>query len=586
MQLIFNIDSNPLSEYPIDIDSEYFPKDTLFHMLIRNSAISNRKVFIYTYKTTCNEELKYITLFVKTLHDISLNGGNMNFIFRELFITKEGQKLLRIYGRYFLLTEFTLSDPNQDLHVENLETYYKSNIHPFTLDKSPMGSGKSYTTIKLYKKLKLPHIFIICPPNGVEKWDSICRQFQVRATVVSYHKLTVGKNKYITKRKLEDGSYKYTPSGHLTRLLSEGTFLVFDEIQIGKKKSTCMYKMIKSITSDIFKYNRTLTKGIFLSTTPYSTMNEMLNISKLMGYIKDADILCVKDKTRRYKTENILYIHKIVHKLYDKHTLEIHSPILVGYKLKKWSDVAYKIKWLYYDYVRLVMDKTFRMNHGGNEVVKEITWNPLKLKYKKEYFNNTDIGDYEVKNNVHGILYHDISMFTRIRIRLNQLKCNLIQHTIHKHLLTSTNSKIILVMNYKTSLLSLSDSLSEWNPLILDGNTRKSHKNTIITKFNTRSLEHRVLICNFATINGGIDLDDKCGKFPRTMYIIPNYDVISMIQCTGRIYRLDTLSVPTIRFVTFDNLENDISLLKVLNDKIRFMSLTIHPSIETQINVN
>jgi hypothetical protein len=70
-------------------------------------------------------------------------------------------------------------------------------------------------------------------------------------------------------------------------------------------------------------------------------------------------------------------------------------------------------------------------------------------------------------------------------------------------------------------------------------------RDRIINNFNNNP-NNRLLIINIK-MSIGINLQDNVGDKPRYMLISPNYDILSIIQSTGRIYRQDTKSNTYIR---------------------------------------
>lgn len=103
--------------------------------------------------------------------------------------------------------------------------------------------------------------------------------------------------------------------------------------------------------------------------------------------------------------------------------------------------------------------------------------------------------------------------------------------------------KVVLTCNFTQTIEDLKRELTEFNPLILQGDVVAKKRSEVLRKFQEPSLNNRLLIGNLHAISTGIDLDDKDGGFPRICYVNPNYNTIDLYQMSYRFLRaLDTKS--------------------------------------------
>ena len=118
-----------------------------------------------------------------------------------------------------------------------------------------------------------------------------------------------------------------------------------------------------------------------------------------------------------------------------------------------------------------------------------------------------------------------------------------------------TKDKLVVVLYFKNTFERLEKEFD--NILILNGETPFNKRKEIIAKFQEQNLEHRICAISAEVGSVGIELDDKFGKYPRHMIILPMANSINFCQAVGRIQRTKTLSdskvtvVQPIRDVTY-----------------------------------
>lgn len=114
-----------------------------------------------------------------------------------------------------------------------------------------------------------------------------------------------------------------------------------------------------------------------------------------------------------------------------------------------------------------------------------------------------------------------------------------------KILIEILKSKCIIILNYSKCIHIVARYLSDYEPLILNGEMSMSQRNSIIKSFN-EDPNYRVLIVN-STVGVGISLHDMIGNAPRYMFISPSYKLMETCQNINRIYRSGTMSDVTVR---------------------------------------
>ena len=149
-------------------------------------------------------------------------------------------------------------------------------------------------------------------------------------------------------------------------------------------------------------------------------------------------------------------------------------------------------------------------------------------------------------------------------------------------LLTNPTMKVVVCVNYTDNLLAIASGLSEFNPMILNGSTTLLQRVSVIERFQSTNLSHRLLVGNVQVCSTGIDLDDKNGNYPRFALVSPNYNTITLYQLGHRFQRADTKSDATIHFV-FGFGSDEVPILNSLARKSTVMKETTKEQVEAGV---
>lgn len=141
------------------------------------------------------------------------------------------------------------------------------------------------------------------------------------------------------------------------------------------------------------------------------------------------------------------------------------------------------------------------------------------------------------------------------------------------------NAKIILFVTFKDVMGILAEELADLGAVVMNGSCNAKKRDVLIKKFMQEDLECRVMISNPRVGGVGIDLDDKTGKFPRAMFLMPDFSINDLIQAMWRGLRADTQQagdIPAlyIRFV-YTNTPNgaqELRILQLLHEKSKVIN--------------
>jgi len=440
--------------------------------------------------------------------------------------------------------------------------------HHCYVDTSRMGSGKTIIAIAVAQKYGLS-LIVVCPVSTSTKWQAECAKYGVKLiTTISYASLR-GSKKYVPTHGLlirrEDD---YTVTEDYLKYVQAGILLVFDEVQNVKNDNAqlhaahCLVTSLVSISSS--------SRIALLSETLCDQIKCSESLLKIMGII-------TKDKLYRYDQNLKLYEPEGIDQVINKAKsldLETTNKILKTFILDKKTASP-----LCYD----LYDK----------VIKHYLSSSMSLKYQtKEIIITKDAcnGYYEMEPNDIELLHKGVSLLarsTRYRedtgtvdlrlgnwgeitqalIMIEQSKVNVAIRLVKQDLLSNPDCKVILYFNFIEDMKTLCDKLSEFNPLLMYGQTKLKKRDQIIQKFQSDNNDYRLLISNARVGGVGIDLDDHTGNHPRFMYIIPSYNFIELHQATGRVFRNTTKSSPKIRFIYSKQYPKETSIINALSRK-------------------
>ena len=448
--------------------------------------------------------------------------------------------------------------------------------YPGYLDTSRMGAGKTFVTLWQAIRMKLP-IIVICPTSVQNNWMTNAPIYGVEVvSLLTYEGLRSIKGKQpkhgllkredYTKTSKKPGKYggppkvkqitEFTATQRYLDLIEKGVFVVFDEIQKAKNK-TSQHLACKAMIAPIVNSSRS--KYALLSGTPFDKPEHAINVLRMMGIIKSS-------KMRKYnigKNEiELLGIAEVVNyckTLDEKATMEVlKNEDFADLKSAKADEFTYEM------FVKVIKPAVAGSMPAPTTI-------PYDLDIKCGFF---DIKDPENMTNFRNavmrlerITFFDertaLTNFTKdsmkavtgALVEIEKSKTDDMARIAREILENKPRSKVILCVNYIDVMTKLKILLSEYSPLILNGKVPAKTRTTITNKFND-NFEYRVLIMNTAVGGLGINLHDTVGDSPRFMLISPDYRMLNIAQATYRIYRDGTLSPATVRlFYGNDNIK-------------------------------
>lgn len=320
------------------------------------------------------------------------NGSNepsetLNVKIDESKLSKKQRKVVEsVTTRTY--TDVTLF-PHQVEHSNKLMNVLEG--HPFALDLSPMGTGKTYCATHIAKTFGFKRVLVIAPLSVIPKWKHMRDTHGLRLVdAMSYCSLRSVKCKQpkhglltrIDRRsevinedtgRPEPGGERDTVEFHATDLwkqyVSEGILLVVDEIQNVKNISS-QYISVKELIREILGSSG-MSKVLLLSGTPIDKTDQVTNLFRVTGLISKN--LCHYD-TGLGRTVARGFDEVVQH--HESYVTK-NDPLLRNIFHKKREQRLYNLNMIRYQSRLMRYQRTLR-NQYGNVPLPEIPIEPIE----------------------------------------------------------------------------------------------------------------------------------------------------------------------------------------------------------------
>lgn len=467
------------------------------------------------------------------------------------------------------MKEITLK-PSQIEHFEKLKEIFARSF--FAFDLSMLGTGKTYIGLKMYETLKLKHLVVIAPVSVLNKWDELTEGEYNGFSYAAFRSTSKSNKllKFETHPELPGCCFE--PTDYTKRVAEQGVLLVIDESQ-NLKNNTLQNVAVQVFVKELKKNPQN--KILFLSGSPFDKKEHALNYITLLGLTGGLPITVYDKTSRMYNPEGfytlIDNLKRISREDTEKHIVDI-IPEVTNIRV-----LTLKVYDLFIDVIK---------KHNSSSM-KEIMTDLVITKQNSHYIEPdltlTQTIDQHLDTIGSALAEWDYnqnrqllkSFITTALVGIENCKLNIFVRLIVSTLKKTTN-KIVIGLNYTWSQVILHQLLTHYNvkSSLLNGSVSKADRKEIIGLFNRNDNNLRVLICNIEVISTGIDLDDKHGDRPRTVYLSPNYSTIAQYQVSHRVLRLDTKSSSTINMVVVKD-HSEISMLNILSRKSEVMKSTM-----------
>lgn len=493
--------------------------------------------------------------------------------------------------------------PNQISHAERLISILKN--HPYALDLSSLGSGKTYTSsyIATRPEFDFKHVIVVAPVSVQTKWKYMNQHHGIPVTYnLSYCGLRSVKCKqpshgllrrrdYNVEMKMRNSfqnikvdKVEFLPTSKLQEMVNQGTLMVFDEIQ-NIKNISAQFAACQTMIKTVVESNIARSKVICLSGSPIDKHEQAVTLFRTLN-VMQSDALAVHNVAyRRLEWRGIQEIINFCSALNPVETNIIERSGVMSWDQRRG---AYN---LFQNVFKPSMSSCMPTPRIQNSIDKRNAF------YQIERHEDLELMKLGVKSLEKACSYNPLentvnfahtsgtgimSQVTRALLQIETAKIDTFARVARRKLEENQNCKVVICANYSATIKDVMNLLEDYNPLLLNGSVAMSNRSTVLCKFQKPSSEHRVLIGNLSVCSTGIDLDDKHGDFPRFALVSPNYSSISTYQLSHRFCRLDTKSDSVVHML-YGRQIHELRVLNALARKGNIMKETTPEQAEAGV---
>lgn len=457
-----------------------------------------------------------------------------------------------------------------------------------------MGCGKTLIAIAIATVLRL-RMIIVCPINLVDKWRETLIEYNMKyITVLSYNDLK-GNNKGECKKHnfLIRNNENYLASPYFTKVVQGldidpdtglesglGVLVIFDEYQACKNNSSLQHNSAAAIVKEMVKCvklenrNNNIKSRIgLLSHTPLDKENCFDYIYKMAGIMTMDRLYRYNNTTKITTLTGYEQVELYCNMLDSRAVAEIKGGSIVDKKnineivrafymrIVKERISSTMPKLVIKNSVKYIMNGFYQMHPDDLELLRS-----ANVSLKKAVRYNPRTGDFNLSNK------GGIGFAER---RIERSKLRILLRKTREILICDPHAKVILFINNKYSFKYLAENSMEYNPIVINGDTKKPLRTIMLNEFQEDNDSRRLLIISKRIGNSGIDLDDQYGgindghKRERYMFIVPDHKVIDLHQASGRTHRLTTKSNTYIWYVYCSEPSIETTIINAISKKTK-----------------
>ena len=421
------------------------------------------------------------------------------------------------------------------------------------IDTSRMGSGKTYVTLWLAKQFGF-RLLIVCPVTMIEIWKTTAAEYGVPVIdIISYQSLRSQrdhqpKHGYLERfdNVTEGGTRQvnFAATRAYLTLVEQGIMVVCDEIQ-NIKNSSAQYKACNAMLTPIITAGG-LSRFALLSGTPFDKEEHAINLLKLIGYIRAHRLFVYIQETRELILEGMQELIDACHAINAAVTDEILAEIpLVKSKM---THLAFTL------YTRVVkagisgamptpttITGRFDVGNGFYNIDHE-----RAINLQAAIDELAGAVRFNERAGTAQIRADNIGAVTLALVHIENAKAFDMSRVATTILQQNPRNRVVISVNYNSTVEELRSLLLPLNPLILTGSIPAKKRGNIVRTFRENPA-NRLLIMNTAVGGVGISLHDTTGEWPVSMLISPSYKLLEVTQAAARIYRDGTASDAVVR---------------------------------------
>jgi hypothetical protein len=397
--------------------------------------------------------------------------------------------------------------PAQVAHVEKLKKIFERS--PFALDFSNLGSGKSFCSSQIALELGFERVVQISPVSVQPKWDDIKSKYGIPIVEnVSFCSIRSVKNSQprhglLTRRdytiKIEKGTdvreiskVEFKKRDKFRRYLNDGVLLLIDEMQFIKnvtvQTAACQALVQGVVTSFIFGGR---SRVLLLSGSPLDKEEQVATLFRTLYLMRGKELCRYIIGTRTMECTGIMDIVEYCRRLNSEKTNRILG------KSTYWFLNEVHMRRLCYELFQEVFKPQLSSamppaRLAGTLHKNNAFYHIVEQKDRDDLTNGVGALELAVRfdRDTGRVSYKEVHFgdMTKALVQIEEAKVNTFIRIARNTLMADDECKLVICLNYTSSLRRIKQALEWWNPLVLDGSTSKKDRKVVIDKFQSSSL--------------------------------------------------------------------------------------------------
>lgn len=449
----------------------------------------------------------------------------------------------------------------------------------FVFNTSQTGAGKTYIEVFMAKYFSLlaKHLgkeflfCVVCPlnaqpvwlelcgennmmPDFIESYDSFAR-VDTRNTVVgpggvvANHGYAGIVDIIATPKKkktvaTDDVVRVYRPTIKWCQFVADNVaYVVCDECQKLKNRDTAMNRSVSALARPIVGMSDHYSRVSFASATPLDAEEAFVAFFQVIGamFVNTALFDEQDNFHGAFREAGIAEIKNYCRDI-DPDLLDSLEPVAPGNYMPFVSKLfLHCIIKNYFHGIPAEIDRDMYDVYNGYYSLGEakLALFSAKLRELSEaMYGRKEDGAFSTGGGRKG---NNMGKYAKILEELQAMKLPLFMQEGVKVLRSNPNSKLVISVNHlqhKNDLATFFErELGGRRVLQIHGSMKAAERKSAVKAFEEPNTEYRVLILIAASGGVALSLHDKHGGFPRTLLVMPSYNMMHMVQVAGRIIR-------------------------------------------------
>lgn len=454
--------------------------------------------------------------------------------------------------------------PRQISHFQTILGILKRNH--YYLDTSMTGSGKTYVTMAVSIATgRVP--LIVCPKMVKMTWETAGRLTHTPILdIVSYDSLRGTKTRSPKKYLIRKGD-EFFPTPELEDLwINDRVLIIFDEIHRAMANTTQM-KAVSTIFQMALRLESTSGSRLaMLSATVIDQEIFSLSFFRMIGFIPlDLKLIvgrhvgsevgkkAKENLIRLCQGKNLTVTNRVVQLLGEDAPISALVYQLLHLVIKPL--VQSEMPKPEYSFIQDNKKEFYLSDTKGQELLdlQKVLFRDKVTDASGNIINpvEADFVQQGTPDDIQKRKQRMAVIMTRM-YEVQRIKVPTLFRLIMYRLLVTPESKIVVFSDIIEGIIdTLKKQLEDRGVkvLTLTGRNNEKDNEDNILKFNSVSLEYRVILCTTAKGGVGINLHDIYGDRPRYVFMLPSFRVKDMTQAAGRTYREGISSHSVLRVV-------------------------------------